>query len=177
MAKKKGIVLNFRDGNTYTDEEVLARIKEAIDNNNGSSSITINPPDGFKADNEMFSLMEKAIGAEGKFSGLSKYIDASAPIANRNPVEIKWDDYEADRKDYIGEYRSTMNQIALAANMAIAECDRLEHTKYTSLDSPILNSCNSSMARAVDHLIDLEMERADFVNEYKELIALDQTVE
>ena len=41
MAKKKGIVLNFRDGNTYTDEEVLARIKEAIDNNESSSSRSI----------------------------------------------------------------------------------------------------------------------------------------
>ena len=122
--------------------------------------------------------MEKAIGVkEGEISGFSKYIDTGAPTANINPIESRWNAYEADRKDYIGEYRSTMNQIALAANMAIAECDRLENTKYTSLNSPVLNACNKSMAGAVDHLIDLEMERAEFVNEYKELIALDKTVE
>lgn len=132
----------------------------------------IKNPDGKYTNEEVIDMFKKALQANGMS------VDNDVPVEKQwNSIERSWDTYERDRKLYLNDYREVMGRIALAANASMVECDRLLNKKYADMNSPILNMCNSHMADAVNDLIDLETERVEFVEEYKHLISLDQTVE
>ena len=129
----------------------------------------IKNPDGKYTNEEVIDMFKKALQANGMS------VDEDVPVEKqRDSIERSWDTYENDRKLYLNDYREV---IALAANASMVECDRLLNKKYADMGFPILNMCNSHMANAVNDLIDLEMERVEFAEEYKHLISLDQTVE